>query len=438
MDALTSPLAPVRGTSADAVCTVALRIAEAGCDAVAADRVMERAARELRLERQAAGGRLVVLVLGKAARGALDGLGRALDGKIHSSFALGGTRYPAPDQADVCALGDHPLPAGNSTRAVRSLREFVSAQALTSRDTVVVAVTGGATAMLSETAAPLLPGDLAELSRLLLRSGLDVTTVNAVRRACAPLLAGGLLDLLSPARCIGLVLTDNVQVGFRGVGSGPTFATELDLLFVRHVVTTQVPEGGLRARLLAAVDGGASRRGFGVRHHNHEVGGPGLALSAMIDEARALGLAVESLGAAVQGDVELVARTFAGRLDTLGSRATAVLGCGEVTVAVRGQGRGGRCQELALRVAQLSPRGRGFAFVAAATDGVDNLPGVSGAWVTHETKSRAAARGLDIPALLRDNDSHRAHRLLGQVLTGPAGISNTCDVYVGITTNPHG
>ncbi|WIX76987.1 DUF4147 domain-containing protein [Amycolatopsis carbonis] len=440
MGSLAATLIPARvDSAADPALAVALRIAQAGCGAVAADKVMERGAREIGLANHAESGRLIVIVLGKAARGALSGLQRALKGKIHSSFAVGGTGYPVPGQANAYALGDHPLPAENSTRAARSLREFVSAQALTSRDVVAVAVTGGATAMLSETIAPLWPGDLAAVSRLLLRSGLDVTIVNAVRRTCAPLLAGGLLDLLAPAQCVGLVLTDNVQVGLTGVGSGPTFATELDLPFVRYVVANEVRDDGVRARVLAAVDRVSSRRGFGVKHSNHEVGGPGLALSAMIGEGRAHGLAVESLGAAVQGDVELVARTFADRLLTSGTnpgRPVAVLGCGEVTVTVRGSGRGGRCQELALRLAQAYSGGNAFTFVAAATDGADYLPGVSGAWVSHETSSKAASRCLDIPALLRANDSYRAHDALGQVLTGPSGASNTCDVYVGISGLP--
>lgn len=99
-------------------------------------------------------------------------------------------------------------------------------------------------------------------------------------------------------------------------------------------------------------------------------------------------------------------------------------------VRVRGKGRGGRNQELALSFA-LSVEGlEGVALLSLGTDGTDGPTDAAGAVVDGGTARRIREAGLDPQALLEDNDSYRALQAAGDLLfTGPTG-TNVNDVVV--------
>ena len=99
---------------------------------------------------------------------------------------------------------------------------------------------------------------------------------------------------------------------------------------------------------------------------------------------------------------------------------------GETTVTLRGSGRGGRNQELALAAVEGLAGLDNAVLVALATDGGDGptdpegLPDAAGAVVTGETLARARAAGLDPTEYLQNNDSYTFFSQLGdQLKPGP-------------------
>ena len=115
------------------------------------------------------------------------------------------------------------------------------------------------------------------------------------------------------------------------------------------------------------------------------------------------------------------AREYAAALAVDAPANEALILGGEATVQVRGQGRGGRNQELALAAAPLLDGGPPLALAALATDGEDRITGVAGAIATHLTANQAATIGLDITATLADNDSYAFWQALnasGEPLAG--------------------
>ena len=103
---------------------------------------------------------------------------------------------------------------------------------------------------------------------------------------------------------------------------------------------------------------------------------------------------------------------------------------GETTVTIRGKGRGGRCQELALAMARGIADVPGAVFLAAGTDGVDGPTDAAGAFADSGTLERAARLGLDAQAYLEANDSNPFFEKLGDLLvTGPTG-TNVMDVHI--------
>jgi hydroxypyruvate reductase len=105
---------------------------------------------------------------------------------------------------------------------------------------------------------------------------------------------------------------------------------------------------------------------------------------------------------------------------------------GETTVTVRGEGKGGRNQELALAAALELQGASGAAIMSLASDGIDGPTDAAGAWVDGRTISRAREAGFDPGSSLRANDSYPLLRAAGALLsTGPTG-TNVGDLVVGL------
>src|SRR5436305_849070 len=142
------------------------------------------------------------------------------------------------------------------------------------------------------------------------------------------------------------------------------------------------------------------------------------------------GYATTVFPAALSGDAASAGRAIAARLAASPrDRPQAIVAGGETTVRVVPDGRGGRCQQLALAAA-IALAGEPAVLLAAGTDGVDGPTDAAGACVDGETAGRARARGLDPAAALARTDSHPLLDAAGDLVrTGPTG-TNVADVVV--------
>jgi hydroxypyruvate reductase len=113
------------------------------------------------------------------------------------------------------------------------------------------------------------------------------------------------------------------------------------------------------------------------------------------------------------------------------SRPCCVISSGETTVHVRGSGRGGRNQELALgAVAPLSVATRPVVLASVGTDGLDGPTAAAGAIADSESHSRARAVGLDPEPFLAANNSHEFFAVLGDLIHTGATGTNVGDLQV--------
>jgi glycerate 2-kinase len=130
----------------------------------------------------------------------------------------------------------------------------------------------------------------------------------------------------------------------------------------------------------------------------------------------------------IEGEAREAALRLIGSAEGLAPR-TCLIGGGETTVTVRGDGVGGRNTELALAAAIAIDGRADLAVAALATDGDDGASGSAGAVVTGETLARGRALGLDAADYLARNDSATYLRLAGGLLvTGPTQ-TNVADLY---------
>ncbi|CAO2633739.1 Glycerate kinase [Lemmus lemmus] len=365
------------------------------------------------------------------------------------------------------------LPDRDALRAALAIQQL--AEGLTADDLLLVLISGGGSALLP---APIPPVTLEEkqmLTKLLAARGATIQELNTIRKALSQLKGGGLAQAAYPAQVVSLILSDVIGDPLEVIASGPTVASDHSVQDCLHILNRY----GLRAALPRSVKTVLSRadsdpRGPHACGHvlNVIIGSNSLALAEAQRQAEVLGYHAMVLSTAMQGDVKsvaqfygLLARVAAAHLtspieaklrqlaaelqlpdlqleEALEAVAKAkgpvcLLAGGEPTVQLQGSGKGGRNQELALRMGtELGTQPLGpidVLFLSGGTDGQDGPTKVAGAWVMSDLVSQASAEGLDIATVLSHNDSYTffcslqgGMHLLHTGLTG----TNVMDVHL--------
>ena len=392
---------------------------------------------------------LYVVGAGKAAMamaGVLeDHLERPVDEGLvvvpHGYAATYPTELPPPSRIDVAEAG-HPVPDASGIHAARAILRLLSRT--TSEDLVLVLLSGGGSSLLPAFADDISLEDARETFRLLLHSGATIHEINTVRKHIS-LIGGGRLALhAAPAQVRTLVISDVVGDDLSVIASGPTvpdpttFQDALDILTrynllerLPHTVRTYLEEALQHPEWETPKPGHPA-----FRHvHNILIGRNTDALEAAREEALRLGYDTTICSHTLQGEAREVARTIVRHAyeKALPDEPICFLWGGETTVTVRGKGRGGRNQELALG-AVLALRGKPDPLVVLSinTDGIDGPTDAAGAWATPDTYARALRMNLNPEHFLENNDSYTFFSLLRMLMkTGPTH-TNVMDLIVAL------
>jgi len=395
--------------------------------------------------------RIFAAGMGKASAAMAVGLEAALGERLSGGIVAVKEGHLAPLAKIRLLEAGHPVPDARSVAAARATLDLGASLGtrLTERDLVIVLVSGGGSAILCAPAPGLELADKAATTKLLLASGATINEVNCVRKHLSAVKGGRLAAALAPATVLALVLSDVVGDDLDAIASGPTVpdpTTFADALSI-------VKRYGIEARLPSAVrthlEAGAAGKVpdtpkpvdpiFG-RVRTILVGTNRLALVAAEAEARRRGYSTLVLSSRITGEAREVAMVYLGIGKDMAAsgfplkRPACVIAGGETTVTLRGEGKGGRNQEMALAfLAALgrSPRdGEDLFFLSAGTDGNDGPTDAAGAVASLELHRKALALRLDPDAALVRNDSYTFFEALGGLLkTGPTN-TNVCDVQV--------
>lgn len=370
-------------------------------------------------------GRLVLVAAGKAAwqmaSAAVEQLGDRVDSGVvvtkygHSKGALA--------NLDIYEAG-HPVPDENSFRATQAAIEAVSG--LNAEDTVLFLLSGGGSALFEKPLIP--PADLDRLTHELLASGADIVEMNTVRKRFSAVKGGRFAALCAPARVFSVVLSDIIGDPLDMIASGPAYpdsSTEEQARAVAEkygLTLTDEMRGLLAVETPKSLDNVETHITGSVRQ---------LCLAAAA-ECRALGYEPTVLTA----NLSCTAREAGVFLSNVAQyhhgsgKKLAFLAGGETVVQLTGHGLGGRNQELALAAAPGIDGLSGAAVFSLGSDGTDGPTDAAGGYVDSSTAQVLKAQGIDIFAVLKENDSYHAlEKTGGLIKTGPTG-TNVNDIAV--------
>jgi hydroxypyruvate reductase len=378
-------------------------------------------------------GRLVVLAAGKAAGAMIETAERhyldqaRLPPQQLTGLAVTRHGYGAPGRRIEVIEAGHPLPDAAGLDAAK--RTLALADQAGPDDCVLVLLSGGASANWVAPAAGLAFADKHAVTRALLRSGATIGEINTVRKHLSRLKGGRLALRAARARMLTLAISDVPGDDPAVIGSGPTVPDPTTLADAREIVARHgldLPDAVMRALSDAANETPKPGDPAFARTEYKLIARPADALCAVEAAARCDGYDCVVLGDSVEGEARDVAAQHARRalaLAAAGGRHV-ILSGGELTVTMRGHGRGGPNQEYALAMAMALRGAPGIAALAGDTDGTDGGAGSpddpAGAIIDETTIARAAGSGLDPAAFLEDNDSTGFFSRLGDLVsTGP-------------------
>jgi len=379
-------------------------------------------------------GRLILVAAGKAAAGMADAALEILGAQVSEGIVVlpQGYPYTRHPPLDVLEAG-HPVPNEQGLAAARRVMDL--AVHMQERDLLLLLLSGGGSSLLPLPYPPLSLRDKMASTSLLLASGASIREINTVRKHLSAI-KGGRLAAGTRGKIVTLAISDVVgdQPGF--ISSGPavpdptTFADAADVL-ARYHLLEKVPSP-VRALIEEGVAGRVpdTPKTLPGRFTADIIASSSIAVEAAAEEARRQGFPGLVLTTFLEGEAREAGRLIASVAREVRQHGrpaeppVCLIAAGETTVTVRGGGRGGRNQEIALAAAIELSGEPGLTLTSFATDGRDGNTDAAGAFASGGTLAAGRGKGLDPRACLAANNAHAFLSAAGDlIVTGPTGTN---------------
>lgn len=336
----------------------------------------------------------------------------------------------------------HPLPDERSLKVAEKIIKL--SQEMSEKDLVFFLISGGASSQMVRPVIPVTLANKAAIVRSLMEAGADIKELNIVRKHLSQVKGGRLGQLFSRATIINLFISDVIDDDLETIASGPTTwdsSTYKDAreILLRYNLWDESPESikeVIEKGLRGEIEETRKRNEIDSKKLlNVIIGNIGVAVLAAAQRARKLGFYPLILTTQEMGEARERASLWAGlaRSICLSPRAEpsrfALLSGGELTVTVKGKGRGGRNLEFCLALlkeimANPLPENYDWCATSLATDGRDGPTHAAGAIIFPQAIKKALECGLDPIAYLNDNDSLTFfEKIGGLIITGPTGTN---------------
>ena len=396
------------------------RIIEESIKAVLPDEAVKRALQGFK----PSSGKTVLVAAGKAAWQMAAAARQELD-RIDAGIVVTKYEHVKGEIPGIeCYEAGHPVPDENSFSATKRALEMV--EPLGENDTVLFLLSGGGSALFES---PLIPGEeLQDITKQLLASGADIVEINTIRKRLSSVKGGRFVQAAAPAKVFSIVLSDIIGDPLDMIASGPAVpdtstcaqAIEISERYslklsdkARELLSQETPKE--LTNVSTQITGSVKELCRAAANAAKELGYEPVILTDMLCcEAREAGSFLGSIALSNKGP----------------GKKIAYIAGGETVVHLKGTGKGGRNQEIALSAANLISGVQNVAVFSVGSDGTDGPTDAAGGYADGDTALDLEKKGISLKAFLDNNDAYNALKAVdGLVITGPTG-TNVNDVAV--------
>ncbi len=342
----------------------------------------------------------------------------------------------------------HPVPDNSSIKAAHVIEKL--AEESDENTLFINLISGGGSALLcypyKYQDISLTLKDIQITNQTLLECGADITEINCIRKHISQIKGGKLLELLYPAKCITLILSDVIGDKLDTIASGLTTydnSTFKDAksIIVKYKISNKLPDNVLK--IISLGYSGKIKETIKINDRvlkncdNYIIGTNYTALKTAQKKADELGYNTNILKTDIIGEAKEAAEVFIiaakNILKSPIKKPECIIAGGETTVTIKGTGKGGRNQELALSfLNELKnlPDNKNIYFLSASTDGNDGPTDASGAFACREVLKSAEAKYLEMGKYLSDNNSYNFFKQAGFLYKTGLTNTNVCDIQI--------
>lgn len=405
-----------------------------------------------RLKRSGKWSKVHLIAFGKAACAMIQAAQAIIPAHLLTGQGIAVTNYEnvrTIDNIEVIGAA-HPLPDAAGFNAAQKCAERVSSAR--QGELVLVLVSGGGSALIPYPVDPITLQEKIATTDLLLASGATINQVNCVRKHLSQLKGGGLAKMAAPADLHALILSDVLGDDVSAIASGPTvpdagtFSDAINVFKAKDIwdkVPASVRHYLEQGRLGKVPE--TPKPGDDVFKNTAYtlIGSNALSVNATLQAAQALGYDARIYSNHLCGETREAAENLVSTAVTLVGngidKPLALLAGGETTVTLKGNGRGGRNQEMALAFA-IAAKQHGLAgrwtFLSGGTDGRDGPTDAAGGLVDQDTLERLIHADCDPAAMLANNDSYNALKSSQDLIDTGATGTNVADLQI-LLLYPH-
>jgi hydroxypyruvate reductase/glycerate 2-kinase len=332
-------------------------------------------------------------------------------------------------------FGSHPIPSQENILHTEKILDII--KLCDTNDLLIILISGGGSSLLCKPRVKL--KNLQDLTDLLLKSGADINEINTIRKHLSYVKGGQLVNFI---KCftVSLIISDIINDPIESIASGPTYPdttsyNDTKIILKKYDLWQELPSEvtniikmGLQGKI---IDTPNKNNPMFKNITNFIIANNKMACNAAKIRAMELGYKTKIISTCLKGEARDIGlyliNTVKKNLKEFGKHL--YISGGETTVTIKGNGKGGRNQEMVLSVVK-NIANKDIVFTSFATDGIDGISISAGAIADKYSLIRANNLDLDTIEFLSENNSYEFFRELNDILvTGPTG-TNVMDIQI--------
>ena len=340
-----------------------------------------------------------------------------------------------------CFISSHPLPNQSGIVASKYIIEYL--KKTQNNDLVLVFISGGGSSLLPLPVESIELKEKININRLLLESGANINEINTVRKHLSKIKGGYLTKYCSPASVHSLILSDVMGDDFSSISSGltvpdPTTFKDAKKILIKYKIWNNISinvkkyiEKGIKNTSLETPKYDNS---IFKKSKNTLIGCNTISLEAIKKFCDYKNIKSEVWKKNIGGDVRKVAIEFVDFISSRNEKSPIILiSGGETTVKIKGTGKGGRNQELAIYFSYYMKKNNPdvkYTFLSAGTDGRDGPTNAAGGIVDNDTIIKIKKKKVDLNRELKNNNSYYILKAVESILIMDGTSTNVADIQL--------